>query len=190
MCYVCCVFLLLLSSSILHFIPRHQPSPMPSAGTHWPQHCRPSNPLLLSHQHHNHYHNHRPHYTMSTCTIKAVPYCCCWQSTCLRCDAMFFMPTINPWLVLVVVVASCDVHVSMVLRPTCWLCCCCCWLVWSIGCFFVSVVQGVSNISCRDVLCILCFVAAVVFHPPLHPMPSTNTEVFFCWHSLAPALSC
>jgi hypothetical protein len=60
----------------------------------------------------------------------------------------------------------------------------------SIDCFLVCVVQIVSNISCRDVLCMLCFAAAVVvFHPPLHPMPSTITDAF-CWHSLAPELSC
>jgi hypothetical protein len=53
MCYVCCALLLLLSSSILHYIPYHQQSPMPSfAVTRWHQHCRASNPLLLPYQHH------------------------------------------------------------------------------------------------------------------------------------------
>jgi hypothetical protein len=99
MCYVCCA-LLLLSSSILHYIPCHQQSPMPfSADTHLHQHCRASNPLLLSHYHHYHYHNHRPHSTMSASIIKAAPYCCCCcccckQSSCLRCDVMFCCVTL------------------------------------------------------------------------------------------------
>jgi hypothetical protein len=63
------------------------------------------------------------------------------------------------------------------------------WFDW-LRCFFVSVVQSVSNLSCRDVLCMLCFVAVLVgIHPSLHPMRSTITDAFR-WHSLAPALSC
>jgi hypothetical protein len=95
----------------------------------------------------------------------------------------------NSLPVLVVVVFPCDVHVSMVLQPSCWLVLLLLLACGSIGCFFVSVVQKVSNLSCRDELYMMCFVAAVVFHPPLDPMPSTITDAF-CWHSLAPALSC
>jgi hypothetical protein len=175
--YVCCA-LLLLSSSILHIIPRHQQSPMPSfAGTCWHQHCPASNPECYYHIS-----------TISTATT-IVPTTPCppaqsrlppAAAAChlLACDVMqCFVRTSNPWLVFVVVNGIATHLLVLLLLLACG----------SIGCFFVSVVQYVSNISCRDVLCMLCFVAAVVFYPPLHPMPSTITDAFFCWHLLAPA---
>jgi hypothetical protein len=143
--------------------------------------CRASNPLLLSYQHHkplpqlssplHHVHLHNQ-------WLPPTPLAC----DVMQCLCQLFTHCVS-LLLLLRVMFMCQWYCNIPPAGSAAV-------AGSIGCFFVSVVQFVSNISCRDALCMLCFVAAVVVHPPHHPTPSTITDAFFCWHLLAPALSC